>query len=160
LKGTTHQFLLETLWSEYPDALCIWAHRDPAETYASLLELNSLVNIGLSGHVDRPALAASMLADIQASLDYTLASGALDDPRLAHVRYVDLVADPIGTIERVYECWGLAWTSEHAARMHRWLADPGNRSDRYGKFCYSLEPFGLDESEIRKRFSGYIDRFL
>jgi len=160
LKGTTHQFLLETLWSEYPDARCIWAHRDPAETYASLLELNSLVNVGLAGHVDRPALAEAMLADIQASLDHTLASPVLDDPRLAHVRYVDLVADPIGTIERVYAHWGLAWTAEHGARMRRWLDDPGSRSDRHGKFRYSLEPFGLDESGVRKRFSGYIDRFL
>ena len=43
--------------------------------------------------------------------------------------------------------------------IQRWLLDPKNRSDRYGKFRYSLEPFGISADEMDEIFRPYRERF-
>jgi hypothetical protein len=43
--------------------------------------------------------------------------------------------------------------------MRAWLADPSNRTDRYGRYPYSYEPFGLSEDWVRQLFSDYSKRF-
>jgi hypothetical protein len=39
------------------------------------------------------------------------------------------------------------------------MADPAFRADRYGKFAYTLESFGLDRGALRRAFADYCDRF-
>ena len=43
--------------------------------------------------------------------------------------------------------------------MQAWLADPGNRSDRYGRYNYTLEPYGITPETIERLFEGYSRRF-
>jgi hypothetical protein len=43
--------------------------------------------------------------------------------------------------------------------MQAWLADPGNASNRYGRYDYALEPFGLTREMIEGAFEGYCRRF-
>jgi hypothetical protein len=43
--------------------------------------------------------------------------------------------------------------------MKAWLGDPANRPDRYGRYSYALEPFGLTKPMIEGAFAPYIDRF-
>lgn len=159
LKGTTHQFTLEALWSMYPDALCIWPHRAPSESMGSLLELVSMVNEAFVGPIDRPAFAEATIESIQAGLESVLASPVIEDPRLVHVSYPDLVSDPVATIARSYRAGDIELTATATQSMREWLADPANRSDRHGKFTYSLESFGLTRAEIDARFASYKQRF-
>lgn len=160
LKGTAHQFTLQWLWEEYPDALCIWPHRRPSEALGSIFAAASLVNEGICGRVDRPKLAQTMRADVKIGLDYALSSPLIDDERLVHVTYTDIVADPVGVIRGAYERWAMPCTDEHESRMRAWLSDPANMSNRHGKFQYSLADFGMSDDEINIEFSDYIDRFL
>lgn len=160
LKGTAHQFTLAWLWEEYPDALCIWPHRHPSEALASVFAAASLVNEGICGHVDRPQLAQTMREGIRLGLDFALSSPLVDDKRLVHVTYTDVVADPVGVIRGAYEQWALPFTREYEVRMHGWLSDPANKSNRHGKFKYSLSEFRMSEDEINDQFADYIDRFL
>ena len=43
--------------------------------------------------------------------------------------------------------------------MRAWLADPANRTDRYGRYAYSYAPFGLDPQWVRELFTDYRKRF-
>jgi hypothetical protein len=43
--------------------------------------------------------------------------------------------------------------------MQAWLADPANRPDRYGRYGYTLEPFGLTDAMLEKAFRPYRERF-
>jgi hypothetical protein len=54
-------------------------------------------------------------------------------------------------------------SSDGTARIHRqtsaWLADPANRSDRYGRYTYTLEPYGLSVELLEGSFDDYRRRF-
>jgi len=51
------------------------------------------------------------------------------------------------------------YTPEFDSRMRTWLADPANASNRYGRYDYALEPFGLSREMIETAFEGYSRRF-
>jgi hypothetical protein len=138
----------------------VWAHRRPAETYGSTLELAACCNQGVLGHVDRPALGAVMLDAVRTGLDHVLGSNVADDPRLIHLRYTDLVADPIGCVRTVYERGGRPFPAGYEQRMRSWLDDPTNTGHRHGRFHYDLKDFGLTDEGVDQRFADYIERFL
>jgi hypothetical protein len=68
------------------------------------------------------------------------------------VQYVDLVADPIGTVRRIYEHYGCDYSDEFENHMKQWLAD--NRQHKHGAHRYSLEEYGLDAETVRSDFPG------
>jgi hypothetical protein len=155
LKGVTHMFYLPHVAATYPDAAMVWVHRDPVTTIASLL---SYTWVG-----PRPPRAertehARGIVDMLARR----VTRALSYPqvrRVHHVLYADLVADPVGVVAGIHERAGLGWSAAKEAVVRAWLDDPAHRSDRYGKFDYSLEGFGLTASDIDRRFERYVESF-
>jgi len=160
VKGTYHQFALDALFAEYPDALCIWPHRDPSHVHPSTLAITAVLYGAITDWaMDFKALGPVFVESIRQSLETVLASPLIDDPRIVHVDFGALTRDPIGQIRRAYAHWGKPVTPEFEARMRAWLADPGNRSDRYGRYPYTLEPYGLSEALLERSFDGYRRRF-
>ena len=84
-----------------------------------------------------------------------------DDPsfplrsRLVHVQYRSLVADPVGTIARIYDAFGLELKREARAAMAAKVARAPNGG--YGANHYRPEEFGIDPE--RERASVYAQRF-
>ena len=156
LKGF-HSARLTALFETYPDATVIWTHRDPVQVIASRIVMAGELDEGLTGSVDWAATARQYLALSRDSIRATLASPFLDDPRVHHVRYPDFVADPIGTIRAFYEKYDLPFTGESASAMRDYLAH--NRSDRYGRFTYSLDVIGEDLAALHDEFAPYRERF-
>ena len=81
------------------------------------------------------------------------------DPRIFHVRFDQLIHDPVGSVRAAYQRWQLPFTTAFEEAMRAWLASPANRSDRYGRYQYSLEPFGLNVEQVRRMFARYSYRF-
>jgi hypothetical protein len=152
-----HQARLPMLLETYPDAQIIWTHRDPVQVIASAVMLAGNLNEMLAGPVDWKALAATMLEGVSASLLNTLNSPLIDDPRIHHVRYQDLTADPVGTLRGFYGRYGISFTAETEAAMRGYMAN--NRSDRHGKFRYSTDILGTDIETLHARFAPYRERF-
>ena len=73
------------------------------------------------------------------------------------VSYYDLVADPIRQVDRIYGCFGLAFTREKRARMEEVLRR--HRRDKYGVHRYHPESFGISREELDGAFAEYRDRF-
>lgn len=160
VKGIYHQFVLDALFAAYPDALCIWPHRDPLQVHPSTMAITAILYGAITDWtMDFKTLGPSFVDSIRQSLDATLANPLIDDPRIFHVGFNDVAHDPVGTIQRAYSHWGLAVTTEHETRMRAWLADPANRSDRHGRYPYALEPFGLTEDMIVSAFADHRKRF-
>ena len=160
LKGVGHQFLLAPLFETYPDAICLWPHRDPVEIQASMLTIASvLYNEITGGSVDWKRQARAMLEGLKAGLDHAMADPLIDDPRVVHLRFKDLVADPIARVLKVYRQAGLTIAAEFAPRMRAWLDDPENRADRYGRYPYSYQPFGIDADWVRNLYVDYRRRY-
>jgi len=156
LKGF-HSARLDALFREYPDATVIWTHRDPVQVIASRIVMAGELDEGLTGSVDWAATARYYLALSRQSIAATLSSPYLDDPRVHHVRYPEFVADPEGTIAGCYARYGMPVTVDFEQAMRAYLA--ANRSDRYGKFRYSLDVIGADIDALHAEFRPYRERF-
>lgn len=160
VKGCAHQFQLKQLFAEFPDAVCIWPHRDPVEVHQSTLAIASVLYHAITkGRMDWPEFARGYIDATRASIDRVLADPLIEDPRIVHLKFKDVAQDPIATIQRIYRQLNLTCTSEFERRMRVWLDDPAHRSDRYGRYPYSLEPFGLKAQDIARLFADYSRRF-
>jgi hypothetical protein len=156
LKGF-HGRRLATLFETYPDACMIWVHRDPVQAVASQIVLFGQINESLAGSLDWGAFAAATLAAARQNFRAYLDEPLIDDPRIQHVRYPDFVRDPVGVIRGFYAKYGLPFTAGTETAMRAYLAS--NRSDRYGKFVYSLDVLGADVAALHREFAPYRERF-
>lgn len=159
-KGTQHHYAVPALWEVYPDALCVWTHRDPVTFMASVLGIIQHFYTPITGKPVRGEVAQGFLDGVRAGYDAIFSGNWLEDERLVHVRFDAFVRDPVSVIGQIYERAGLALSPAYEQRLGKWLADPGNKSDRHGKFIYSLEQFGLNSADVRRKFADYYDRFL
>jgi len=160
VKGTYHQFALDALFATYPDAVCIWPHREPADIWPSILAITAVLYGAITDWtMDFEALGPAFIRSITAALDQVIANPIVDDPRIVHVDFSALTRDPIGTVRQAYHHWDRPFGAGFEERMQAWLADPANRSDRYGRHAYALEPFGLTRDMLGVAFQPYRDRF-
>lgn len=64
------------------------------------------------------------------------------------VRYSDLVADPQGTVERIYERFGLEMTEPYRENLHQ----ESEKAKKYkSTHKYSLDQMGLSDQDIEKK---------
>jgi len=160
LKGVEHQFRMSALLAAYPDAKLVWPHRDPVEVFGSLLAVIAMVfkRSGTPAPADRRAFSVAMLDRFQQRVEKALADPASDSESICHVTYPDLVADPAGVVRTACEHFALPPDGLEPT-LRAWLDDPGNRSDRFGKWAYDLADHEVSADEVRERFAGYRERF-
>jgi hypothetical protein len=84
-----------------------------------------------------------------------------DDARLpeavCHVHHMDLISDPVATVDGVYRHFGMDLPVSAAAAIERYVAERPNGG--YGPRSYAFEDHGLDEAAERERFRPYMLRF-
>ncbi|MBV9841030.1 MAG: sulfotransferase [Sphingomonadaceae bacterium] len=161
MKGTEHQRHLATLFKIFPDAHCLFPHREPENFLPSALAIAAMVYDGIScGGLDRMTMAAGYVEDFRSRIEAVLSDPAMADPRVRHVRFKTFIADPIAALRSCYDDWRLDWTAEGEAAMRAWLSDPDNDGDRYGRHRYTFEPFGVDWATLSPAFDMYRARFL
>ncbi len=156
LKGF-HQARLPALLAAYPDARIIWTHRDPVQVIASAVYLSCNLNEMLCGKADWKGTAQMLLDGMTASILNTLNNPLIDDPRIHHVRYRDLTADPVGTLGEFYAKAGIPCEPETETAWRDYIA--GNKSDRYGKFRYSTDILGTGIAALHDKFAPYRAKF-
>jgi hypothetical protein len=156
LKGW-HTRRLAALFDTYPDARVVWVHRDPVQVIASQITAFGQINECLAGALDWDAWARSQLETARRSIHPNLDDPLVDDPRIHHLRYPDFARDPVAAIREFYEKYAIPFGAETAAAMRDWLA--ANRSDRHGKFVYSLDVLPEDVGALNAEFAAYRRRF-
>jgi hypothetical protein len=160
VKGCYHQFYLKQLFDVFPDALCIWPHRQPIEVHTSTLAITAVLYGALTdGKTDWRQFGASYLEGVSEAMKAVVTDPLIEDPRIIHLRFKDLARDPVATIQSIYARAGFPYTDTFEQKMRAWLADPSNQPDRYGRYPYSLEPFGLQPEEVVAAFAEYSRRF-
>jgi hypothetical protein len=159
-KGVNHQANLRALFEVYPDALCVWPHRPMGDIFASLISLVAAVYDTIQGAPrDWTAHARATAEGMKASLDRLMGDPILDDPRVMHIPFREIAADPVAAVGKVCARRGEPFSAAFEARARAWLADPENQVDRYGRYPYSYEAFGLDKAWIEDLFAPYSRRF-
>jgi hypothetical protein len=159
-KGVNHQGNLRALFDTYPDALCIWPHRPMVDICASIALLSASIYDTITGVPGDIKQVAKTIAEyMKAGFDQMMADDVIDDPRLVHIPFKQVAANPIGVIKDIYARTGRTVSPEFEQRMQAWLDAPENRVDRYGRYPYDYEPLGLDRKWVEDLFADYSKRF-
>jgi hypothetical protein len=85
-------------------------------------------------------------------------SGGLPAGQISDVRYKDLVADPEGTVEKLYEGWGLSLSGGARTALRAYISSRHEHRS-VGEHRYRFEDTGLDLAEHRALVAGYQERF-
>ncbi|MEJ2672271.1 MAG: sulfotransferase, partial [Deltaproteobacteria bacterium] len=160
LKAPSHLLALEDLFQVYPDARIILTHRDPLKVLPSCASFTEVLRRGFSDCVDKVALAQEVQQRWEEgaglAVQYRQRPGRFQK-QLLDVRYAELLRDPLGMVRRIYEHFDLELTPAAELAMRRFMqANPKNKG---GVHRYSLEEFGLNPGEERRRFQFYMDFF-
>jgi hypothetical protein len=158
LKSPLHLARLPALFAVYPDARVIMTHRDPARTVPSTASAVAVGRWLRSDGVDPHAVAGSVAFGLRMIMNGVAAARAsLPGDQVAHVQYLDLVDDPVATIERAYGDIGIPFTDGHARRVSRHLED--RPATKHGVHRYGAADFGLDAGQVRADLEPYMDAF-
>ncbi|MFI5041038.1 MAG: sulfotransferase family protein [Acidimicrobiales bacterium] len=156
LKTPGHQWCLDALFTEYPDATIVHTHRDPLKVLASTASLTAHLQRLASDHTSIPVQAAEWVDYLAAGNDRSVdgrEDGTVPPGRAVDIHFGRLMADPFGTISALYEQLGLHLTPDVEGRMRTFLAD--NPADKHGVHTYSFAATGLDEDAVRARTLRY-----
>jgi hypothetical protein len=158
LKDPVHMAHLDDILAVCPGARFVQTHRDPLEVVPSFHKLCHTMHAVLVPEVDTRRTVAVQTAWLEhmvarnAEARSTVPAGSLVD-----VDYRALVADPLATVARIHDAFGLPLTDPHVERMRTFLADNGQR--RHGGNPYAAQDFGQTPAEIAERFADYRRRF-
>jgi hypothetical protein len=158
LKSPHHLEYLDALFTVFPDARIVNTHRDPAVTQASFCSMIAHGRGVFSDFVDPEEIGREWLRKVG-----RLVTRALDsrrrwgEERFLDLYYRDLVRDPMGQIERVYEFTAIPLSVETRRRVER--ARAVNVRHKYGVHVYRLEDFGLTRQMVAEEFAEYRSRF-
>ncbi len=158
LKTPNHLWHLDALVDCYPDARIIWTHRDPGPVVTSLASLANAGQRPLTSRTDPRPTAEEW----KRKCTFALASAMAYDDRAPagwcqHVRYDDLVADPVGAVSTLYAAFGEEVSDLHARRMRAWLRD--RPQDAFGRHRYDPADFGWTYPELAEEFAVYNARY-
>lgn len=160
LKSPQHLFDLPGLLDAYPGAMLVWTHRDPALTFSSLSSFIAGFLAAFGGDKDKRAIGRDVVDTWIAGMNRGLA--ARQDPaieaRIIDLAHKDIVADPKGAVQRIYDRFGLSFSAEHQRRIDHFLAD-NPAAQRMGKHKHTPEQYGIDVAEVRDLMKTYYERF-
>lgn len=160
LKYPKHLIALDALFTTYPDARIVWTHRDPAVVMPSVASFTGYIRSATSGPIDEPRYGREWTVFEELVLYRGMAVReqiGRHDHRFLDVHYPDLVADPVGTLFRILDHFGVASGSGSTAAVERFLSE--NPQTKHGVHRYSAAQFGLDPDRLHRRFGAYMDRF-
>jgi hypothetical protein len=159
LKCPEHVFALRAIRTVYPDARLIFVHRDPVKVLLSVAHLTEVLRRPFSRSLDPKQIGRDESARWSAGARHMMETGddaGLPEP-VCHVHHMDLISDPVATVESVYSHFGMTLPGAAASAIDRYVAERPNGG--YGPRNYAFEDHGLNEAVERERFRPYMLRF-
>jgi len=159
LKCPDHVFALDAIRRVYKDARLVFVHRDPVNVLLSVARLTEVVRGPFTRRLDPIEIGrqesarwldgARRMMDAESGLN-------LAEP-ICHVHHLDLITDPLATVESVYRHFGLTLSLDAGARLDHMV---GQQPDGgYAPHAYRFEDHGLDATVERAKFRDYMVRF-
>ncbi|HYL58189.1 MAG TPA: sulfotransferase [Candidatus Acidoferrales bacterium] len=160
LKSPDHIYALDALLETYSDARFVFVHRDPLKVLASVARLTEVLREPFTREIDRLQIGRQVTDRwAEGSQRLIEASERLRSApeRIFHVRYKELVGDPLGTVNALYRHFGR--TPDERAELLFKRAIAARPNGGYGKNHYRFEDYGIDPAAERRRHSAYIAHF-
>jgi hypothetical protein len=157
LKSPAHLLALDALHAVFRDARVVWIHRDPVAAVTSHCSLVAVLHSVGSDDVDPVAIGREWSHVWEVAIARALQARALLGDTVWDVPYGDLIADPLGTVERLYRWAGADLTPAARAGFEAYVrAHPPGAT---GTHRYQPSDFGLAPTALRGRFDTYVDTF-
>lgn len=154
LKMPSDALFIRTLFEIFPDAKVIWTHRDPYVALASSLSMRSHSQALFNKRVDRAYMRERFPLQLALHLSRPLELSRERPDAIYHAYYDELMSDPLGQMQKLYEWLGETWSSAAHSGMSRWLEQ--NPQGRFGRHSYSLAEWGLSEQQLQPYFADYL----
>ena len=146
---------LVTLFRVFPDATLAITHRDPIASIQS-----ALVGVCYISRISRKVIRADEIATYWVDrYERLLKAYVRDRDRVPDAQVIDvtfdrLVAEPIKTVETIYDRAGLPFTADVRGVMSQFLAQ-NPRGRQHGQIVYDLRrDFRLEPDDVRQRFNS------
>ncbi|WP_320837641.1 sulfotransferase [Zhongshania sp.] len=158
LKTPHHIHHIATLLKVFPDAKIVQTHRDPLQTIPSAASMNYNLWVLGSDNVDGKVVGEQWAAKYARGTLHTLQTRDRQPEAFLDVWYKDTVADPLSSVQKVYNFIGMELTE--AAQLAMEQHQEANRRDSRPAHEYTLAQFGLTEAGLKAQFAEYRQRFV
>ena len=156
LKSPHHLRYMSALLAVFPDARIIQTHRTPLDTVPSFCSMCASLAAPLTDTLDAARIGRHWLDKLSVDLARCMDTAEAHPESFLHLKFQDMVKDPISQMESVYHFTGESFGDRAEQAMPAYREDDAHQP---GAHQYSLEDFGLDSEEINRRFARYIDRY-
>lgn len=159
LKSPQHLEQLPVLDAVFPGVVVVCTHRDPVPVALSMVAMITYTARMHRAPVPVAEIAASWVDRLELMLAALVRDRDVIPPeRSIDVRFHDFMADELDVAQRIFDLAGEPLTTGPRSAMADYLA--GHQRGRLGQVATSAEMFGLDEHDLRARFTRYVERFL
>jgi LPS sulfotransferase NodH len=159
LKAPDHTPNLNTLLSVIPNAKIIQLHREPTTCLTSLNSLFYSTHRSVTKDINPKRLAEvnkKMFTYYLETNRNICGDLVVNNNSLLDIQYSQLVADPIGTVRKIYTHFDMPWTKKYAELLQIFVNQ--HTKDKYGKHHYTPEQFGQSSQELREYFAPLYDQ--
>lgn len=158
-KCPQHMEQLVAVTEALPGSTVAITHRDPVASLQSAMTIMAYRARIWRRSVDMDEIAAYWTDRYERLLRRCVEQhDRVDSSRLQDVYFHELMADPIGVVERLYGQANVPFGSEARADIEAAIA--ANPRGKHGQVVYDMRAdFGVDPEAVRDRFRFYYDRF-
>jgi hypothetical protein len=153
LKFPNHLLAMREIREVHPNAIFVVSHRDPVKTLASLCDLTFQYRAPRYATNDREQIGREMWDFVVKHVDRLPAFRESGAAGVVDVDYYRLVADPVATVEAIYDAVGMEIPSKVRIQLGEWTAK--NPKGKRGVHAYRLEDYGLDFEAVNASFADY-----
>ena len=159
LKCPLHLWHIGSLLEAFPDACIVMPHRDPVKTVTSIISLVYLMRKLAEPDTTPEWYGKDQLARWGWLLrKFEQDRLKIDPARIYDIHGDDIRADPVGSIERIYQHFDIPITDEaRNVWQQQNSADPAGGHKAHP---YSPEEFGITAREIRESVGVHYERYL
>jgi len=159
LKSPQHLEQIGPLMSVFPDATIVVTHRDPVAVVQSTITMLTY-GARTAYKSSNPEWYRDYWTDrIGRLLDSSIRDRhLLPADRTVDVFFHEYMADEVGTLQRIYDAAGIAFTDEAKAEVAAYQA--AHPRGKEGRVVYNLRgDFGVTPEEVRTRYTDYMNTF-
>ncbi|MAE93947.1 MAG: sulfotransferase family protein [Deltaproteobacteria bacterium] len=158
IKYPVHLRQLPALFDAYPDACIVQTHRDPRTVLASYTSFLARIRRMHEVEVDEALIAREQLESWGVAADDGVAwRKEHGDGQFYDLHFADFMADPVGSVKRIYAHFDQTLSAEGETALRAWEAE--HPQGKHGGHRYQHRDFGVSEAQILDRFEGYLDYF-
>ncbi|CAF4103313.1 unnamed protein product [Rotaria sp. Silwood2] len=168
LKSPFHTFYLDKFLQHYPNALLIMTHRNLDEVLPSLCRLNLATAdwyFDNTNSISRDRIIKRCYQFLDKEIEYIMKfRNSQNDTfkkiqqNIFDVSYDNLMKDPIGVVQQIYNHFNLHWSDEMEMSIRNWLLE--NPQGKQGRHKYSLADLDVTREDLERRYADYNKLFL